>query len=88
MGADLLSVLKMDRVKGDREVAQCVMVLATKPDNLRTVLRIHMVGREAACPLTPTHIHPYIDTHRLTETTDTPTQTRRRACTHTQINNQ
>lgn len=88
MGADLLSVLKMDRVKGDREVAQCVKVLATKPDNLSNVLRIHMVGREAACPLTPTHMHPYIDTHRLTETTDTPTQTHRCACTHTQINNQ
>lgn len=87
MGADVFSVLKMDGVKGDREMAQCINVLATKCDNLSTILRIHMVGREAACPLTLTHMHPY--TQRLTETTDTHTQTcrRGRAHTHTELIN-
>lgn len=73
--ADLFSVLRMDESKGLGRWLSASRYLATKPDNLSTILRIHMVGREAACPLTPTHTHPYIDTHRLTETTDTPPHT-------------
>lgn len=86
MGADLFSVPKMDGVKGDREMAQCINVLATKRDNLSTILRIHMVGREAACPLTLTHMHPY--TQKLTETTDTHTQTCRRRHSHARTHTQ
>lgn len=83
----IFSVPKMDGVKGDREMAQCINVLATKRDNLSTILRIHMVGREAACPLTLTHMHPY------TQRQQTPTHkhagagTRTRARTHTELIN-